>query len=70
MVSKKQVRNCCYGCGYWAWGNFVPMGIMDANDGTPTLPCPTCGSNPNPIKKKGKIIKTREELEKFYEKKS
>lgn len=39
----------CYGHGFWAFGDYVPVGPMDAEDGTPTLPCPECGANTNPI---------------------
>jgi hypothetical protein len=41
----------CWGNGLWPDGT-APMGPMDASDGMPTIPCPECGANPNPIKKK------------------
>jgi hypothetical protein len=56
----------CYGFGFWSWGSYVPMGSLDAKDGIPTLPCKACGANPNPIRIDGKIIKTREQLQKAY----
>jgi len=53
----------CFGYGYWAWGRVAPMGSIDAKDGFPTLPCPECGANPNPIRgDHGEIIKNRAEL--------
>ena len=39
----------CYGYGFWAWGPIQPMGPLDAEDGMPTMKCPLCMSNPNPI---------------------
>ena len=39
----------CLGFGFWAWGSPSPMGVMDAMDGIPTLPCPECGACANPI---------------------
>ena len=39
------------GYGLWAIGDPSPMGPIDAGDGMPTIPCPTCGANANPIKK-------------------
>lgn len=39
----------CYGYGFWAWGDRVPMGSMDASDGFDTLECPECKANPNPV---------------------
>jgi len=55
----------CYGYGYWAIGDFCPMGPMDAGDGIPTLECPVCHSNANPIKKNGRVIKTKEDYKKY-----
>jgi hypothetical protein len=49
----------CYGYGFWAFGDYVPVGPMDAEDGTPTLPCPECGANPNPIDNCERTIKKR-----------
>jgi hypothetical protein len=31
-------------------GDSSPMGIMDAHGGMPTIACPECGANRNPIK--------------------
>ena len=39
---------CCYGHGYWP-DLTRPMGPMDAWDGTPTVACPSCGANRNPL---------------------
>lgn len=39
----------CYGWGLWAMGDPAPMGPMDAEEGMPTLECPECGENPNPL---------------------
>lgn len=38
----------CWGHGLWADGT-APMGRMDASDGLPTMPCPECSANPNPV---------------------
>ena len=38
----------CWGYGLWADGGGA-MGAMDARDGMPTMKCPECGRNPNPI---------------------
>ena len=42
----------CYGYGLWKIGDHSPMGPIDARDGMPTIPCPQCGANANPVKKK------------------
>ena len=42
----------CNGYGLWAIGNPAPMGRMDATDGLPTKPCPECGSDANPKRRK------------------
>jgi len=61
----KEECEFCYGYGYWAWGNICPMGRMDAGDGMPTLRCPACGANPNPLKsKEAKELESK--LEKAY----
>lgn len=47
----------CYGFGMWAIGDPSPMGPGDAGcinpdkpvPGYPTIPCPSCGANANPI---------------------
>ena len=60
MRKEKDIIKCktCYGYGFWAFGDYVPVGPMDAEDGTPTLPCPECGANTNPIVvKRKKYIK-------------
>ena len=36
------------GYGLWSDGT-APMGPLDAGDGFPTIPCPECGANKNPI---------------------
>lgn len=41
----------CFGYGLWAMGDPSPMGPMDAGGGFPTLPCPECASDANPIEK-------------------
>lgn len=43
-------RKCCFGYGLWGVGEPCPIGYLDAQDGMPTLPCPVCGANKNPIK--------------------
>jgi len=49
---KSKPSNCrtCYGFGLWGMGDSSPMGIMDAHGGMPTIECPECGANRNPIK--------------------
>ena len=49
----------CYGYGLWAVGDPVPMGPIDALDGLPTIPCPECGANANPVDELLTAIKTR-----------
>lgn len=51
-AAKTAVLPCkiCYGYGLWAMGDPSPMGRMDASDGMPTIPCPECGANANPLK--------------------
>jgi hypothetical protein len=39
----------CLGFGMWAIGDRSPMGPMDAEDGMPTIKCPICGANANPL---------------------
>jgi hypothetical protein len=41
----------------WAFGkgDGVPMGPLDAADGVPTIPCPECGANTNPIESGRKL---------------
>jgi hypothetical protein len=34
----------CQGYGFWATGDEVPMGPMDAEDGCPSKKCPKCGA--------------------------
>lgn len=41
----------CNGYGFHSMGDCTPMGRIDASDGYPTVACPECGANPNPIKK-------------------
>jgi hypothetical protein len=41
----------CFGFGLWPDGT-APMGPMDAEDGMPTIACPKCLANRNPIKDK------------------
>ena len=40
----KKECGSCYGFGFWAVGDRVPMGRMDAGDGMPTKACPECGA--------------------------
>ena len=40
----------CLGYGFWVWSHIAPMGRIDAEDGVPTIPCPECKANPNPVK--------------------
>jgi len=52
MVKTKKKCSTCYSYGLWAIGDPSPMGPMDAREGTPTIPCPECGANANPTKKR------------------
>jgi hypothetical protein len=54
-------QDCCMGFGLWAIGDACPMGPMDASDGCPTIACPECGADANPIKpvKKTKISRKK-----------
>ena len=45
----KKACKTCYGLGLWAMGDPSPMGPMDGKDGMPTIACPECGANKNPI---------------------
>lgn len=47
-------KTCWWGYGLHALGDYTPMGVMDAFDGMPTIPCPECGGNYNPIRKRKK----------------
>ena len=40
----------CYGYGLHYLGDASPVGPIDASDGYPTIPCPECGANKNPVK--------------------
>jgi hypothetical protein len=46
---KKKKCDRCLGFGLWAIGEPNPMGEMDAKEGLPTIACPICGANKNPI---------------------
>lgn len=48
---KKKKCDRCLGFGLHAIGSQSPMGPMDAEDGMPTVACPICGANKNPIEK-------------------
>ena len=62
--------NICYGHGFWAWGDIIPMGSMDATDGMPTMECPECKSSTNAIKETDniRIAKRRQLLHEYYKK--
>jgi len=49
-VSELSTCTTCYGYGFWATSYPSPMGPIDAEDGMPTQPCPTCGANANLLK--------------------
>ena len=49
--AKPKACNTCYGHGLWPDGP-APMGPIDASDGMPTIACPECGANRNPMKRK------------------
>ena len=66
MKKEKEKCNLCYGYGFWCWGHIAPMGPMDASDGVPTMPCPKCGANPNPVKKTDSLKKRTDEIKKLY----
>lgn len=44
----------CNGFGMWAFGVPSPVGRMDAMEGTPTIPCPECKADRNPLIKNKK----------------
>lgn len=48
-MTLKSNCNTCHGFGMWSIGDPSPMGVLDANDGMSTIPCPECGANKNPI---------------------
>ena len=48
---KKIKCNTCQGYGMWGFGMYTSMGEWDSKGGIPTLPCPECRANANPIKK-------------------
>jgi len=64
VESKKKICSFCMGYGFWCWGDLVPVGPMDAEDFVPTMACPECGANPNPIDIVNKERETM--LEKMY----
>ena len=49
----KKTKPCktCQGYGLWEIGMPTSMGRMDAAGGIPTIPCPECGANANPVTK-------------------
>ena len=53
MKTIKKECNTCMGYGFWGFGQYCPIGEMDASEGFPTKPCPECGANKNPIVKDG-----------------
>ena len=65
-MTKKKIEptvctQCC-GFGMHYMGEHTPMGLLDAQDGLPTIACSSCGANYNPIqeekkKPKFKILK-------------
>jgi len=61
---KNNQKECCYGFGLWAIGDACPMGPMDAKDGMPTIACPECGSNANPVRPISKIKISKRKLKK------
>lgn len=45
----------CFGYGLWGIGDPCPIGPSDAASRLfPTVACPECGANSNPVKEKGK----------------
>lgn len=50
-INMKEEKKCksCYGHGFWAWGDICPVGQIDAEDGVPTIKCPECGADTNPL---------------------
>lgn len=57
---KKNKCKTCQGYGMWAIGLYTSMGKSDSTT-YPTLPCPECGADANPIKvKSNKNIKKYE----------
>jgi hypothetical protein len=51
MTISKGKCTICRGFGLWGVGDKSPMGPMDARDGCPTVECPKCHANANPIKR-------------------
>lgn len=58
----------CYGYGFWCWGDIEPMGSIDAMDGVPTIKCPECGANPNPVNQTKLIEERQKKLNDMYNK--
>jgi len=48
---KKKKCDRCLGFGLHALGCPSPMGPIDAGEGMPTIECPSCHANKNPIEK-------------------
>jgi hypothetical protein len=51
---RKECPVCKWGLGLWAIGYPSPMGPSDGASGYPTIKCPKCGGDKNPIDKYGK----------------
>lgn len=52
---KRERKECgtCQGYGMWGFGRYASMGKHDSTT-YPTIPCPECGADANPIKNYGK----------------
>lgn len=51
QTQKEKECSTCQGFGLWAMGDPSPMYPMDAKDGLPTIECPECHANANPVDK-------------------
>ena len=57
-MNKNKSCDKCDGYGLWFNDPKSPMGPIDASDGIPTIPCPKCKANANPIKKRKEKYET------------
>lgn len=48
-TESSKICKTCFGFGMWPDGT-AGMGPLDASDGMPTIECPECKANANPIK--------------------
>jgi len=60
-VAKKKECSTCMGFGMWPDGT-APMGTLDAEDGMPTIACPECGADKNPLNIPEPVITSEQEF--------